>query len=148
MITKDDQSMLNLKNELQSVFELTDLGGPSKVVGIEITQMPDSISIMQKQYILHILQSEGMQDANPVSTPINTNVTFELNPEGVAGDRSNLFAILIGKLQYLATATRPDIAFAVNKLAVYTANLSLTHYMAAKRILRYLKGTMDLKLTY
>ena len=78
--------MLNLKNELQSVFELTEPGGPSKIVGIEIIQTPDSISIMQKQDILHILQSEGMQDANPVSTPIDTNVTFKPNPEGAAGD--------------------------------------------------------------
>ena len=54
----------------------------------------------------------------------------------------------MGKLQYLATVMRPDIAFAVNKLAAYTANPSLTHYMAAKHILRYPKGTMDLKLTY
>jgi hypothetical protein len=83
------------------------LGSPTKIVGIEITQNPNTISIAQKQYILSILQS---------------------NPEGAVGDRSNSFAMLIGKLQYLATATRPDIAFAVNRLAAYTANPSLTHY--------------------
>jgi hypothetical protein len=148
VITKDDQSMTNLKNELESVFELTDLGGPSKIVGIEITQTLDSITITQKQYILTILQSEGMQDANPVSTPLDTNIKLEPNPEGSVGNRSNSFTMLIGKLQYLATATRPDIAFAVNRLAAYTANPSLIHYTAAKRILRYLKGTINLGLTY
>ena len=56
--------------------------------------------------------------------------------------------MLIGKLQYLATVTRPDIAFAMNRLAAYTTNPSLTHYIAAKCILRYLKGTINLGLTY
>jgi hypothetical protein len=104
VITKDDQSMTNLKNKLESVFELTDLGGPSKIVGIKITQTLDSITITEKQYILTILQSEGMQDANPVSTPLDTNIKLEANPEGSVGDRSNSFAMLIGILQYLATA--------------------------------------------
>jgi Reverse transcriptase (RNA-dependent DNA polymerase) len=140
--------MTNLKNELESVFELTDLGGPSKIVGIEITQTLDSITIIQKQYILTILQSEGMQNANPVFTPLDTNIKLEPNPEGSVGNQSNLFTMLIRKLQYLVTATRPDIAFAVNRLAAYTANPSLIHYMAAKHILRYLKGTINLGLTY
>jgi Reverse transcriptase (RNA-dependent DNA polymerase) len=148
VITKDDQSMTNLKNELESVFELTNLGGPSKIVGIKITQTLDSITITQKQYILTILQSEGMQDTNPVSTPVDTNIKLEPNPEGSVGNWSNSFAMLIGKLQYLATATRPNIAFAVNQLAAYTANPSLIHYTAAKRILRYLKRTINLGLTY
>ena len=63
--------MFNLKEELESMFEITDLGDPAKIVGIEITRTPDSITIAQKQYILSILQQEGMQDANPVSTPLD-----------------------------------------------------------------------------
>jgi Reverse transcriptase (RNA-dependent DNA polymerase) len=110
--------MSNLKNELKSVFELTDLGGLSKIVGIEITQTLNLITITQKQYILSILQSEGMQDANPVSTPLDTNIKLEHNLDGSVSDQSNSFAMLIGKLQYLATVTRPDIAFTVNQLAV------------------------------
>ena len=140
--------MFNLKEELKSMFEITDLGEPTKIVGIKITVNPNSIVIAQKQYIISILQQEGMQDANPVSTPLDPNIKLEQNPDGTNGDRSNSFTMLIGKLQYLTTATRPDIAFAVNRLAAYTANPSLIHYTAAKRILRYLKGTINLRLTY
>ena len=78
--------MFDLKKELESAFELTDLGYPTKVVGIEITQTSNSITIGQKQYILSILQSEGMEDANPVSTPLDTNVKLEPNPEGSVGN--------------------------------------------------------------
>lgn len=74
-----------------------------------------------------------MQDANPVSTPLDPNVKLEPNPIEAHGDRSNAFAMLLGKLQYLATATRPDIAYAVNKLASYTANPSLMHYTINER---------------
>ena len=89
-----------------------------------------------------------MQDVNPVFTPLDTNIKLEPNSEGSVGDQSNLFATLIGKLQYLATAMRPDIAFAMNWLAAYTANPSLIHYTAVKQILRYLKGTINIGLTY
>jgi hypothetical protein len=49
---------------------------------------------------------------------------------------------------FLANSTRPDIAFTVNRLASYTANPSLQHFAAVKRILRYLAGTVDLGITY
>ena len=55
---------------------------------------------------------------------------------------------LLGELQYIANCTRPDIVYTVNKLATYTANLSLQHYGALKQILQYLAGTKTLGITY
>jgi hypothetical protein len=148
LFTTTERSMFNLKAELRSLFEITDMGEPAKIVGIEINRTNETLTISQKQYILAILKSEGMQDANPVSTPLDPNIKLEVNPVEMEGNRSNAYAMLLGKLQYLATATRPDIAYAVNRLASYTANPSLIHYTAAKRILRYLKGTKNFVLTY
>jgi transposase InsO family protein len=148
IFTTSDECMTKLKQDLNSVFELTDLGEPNKIVGIEITQTPDSITISQKQYIESILRREGMENCNPVSTPLDPNIKLEPNPEGSTGDRSNSYASLIGSLQYLATATRPDIACAVNRLGAYTANPSMAHYTAAKRLLRYVAGTKDYGITY
>jgi hypothetical protein len=79
---------------------------------------------------------------------MDPNVTLESNPDGDEGDRSNSYARLLGELQFLANATRPDIAFAVNRLASYTANPSLEHVGALKRILRYLSGTKSYGITY
>jgi hypothetical protein len=50
--------------------------------------------------------------------------------------------------QYVANATRPDISFAVNRLATYTANPSTEHYSMIKQILRYLAGTRNYGITY
>jgi len=58
-----------------------------------------------------------MENANPVSTPLDPNVKLESNPDAAEPIRSNTYASLIGSLQYLVTATRPDIAYAVNRLA-------------------------------
>ena len=78
---------------------------------------------------------------NAVSTPLDPNMQLVPNPEGNIGNRSNSFARLLGELQYIANATRPDILYMVNWLALYTANPSLQHTTALKRILHYLAGT-------
>jgi hypothetical protein len=80
--------------------------------------------------------------------PLDPNVKFEPNPDGNEGDRSNAYARVLGELQFLANATRPDISYAVSRLASYTANPSLTHTGALKRILRYLAGTKSHGITY
>jgi hypothetical protein len=58
------------------------------------------------------------------------------------------YANLIGSLMYLAIATRPDIAYSVNKLAQFTVTPRPKHWTAVKRIFRYLKGTKNFELTY
>jgi hypothetical protein len=54
----------------------------------------------------------------------------------------------LGALLYLAIATRPDIMYAVSKLAQYSSCPGPEHWKAVKHLFRYLKGTMDLQLTY
>jgi len=136
------------KADVESKWEITDLGIPSKIVGIELRISPDSIFISSSKYIDSILLREDLGRTNSVSTPLNPNITLVPNPEGSDGDRSNLFASLLGELQYIANATCPDIAYAVNRLAAYTANPSLQYHTALKRILRYLSGTRTHGITY
>jgi hypothetical protein len=129
--------------ELSNEWELTNLGEPSKIVRIEITKNPTTISISQKKYIENILTREGMDHANPVGTLLNPNKKLQLNPDGNKGSKSNSFARLLGELQSIANMTQPDIAYSVNQLASYTANPGTEHQSALKRLLRYLAGTRD-----
>ena len=62
-------------------------------------------------------------------------------------NHSNSYAKLLGCLQFISNSTWPDISYAVNKLAAYTANLGLQHHGAIKRILRYLAGMKTLGIT-
>ena len=53
---------------------------------------------------------------------------------------------LIGSLQYAAITTRPDISMAVSNLSRFLSEPNSKHWEAGKRVLRYLKGTIDLGL--
>lgn len=54
----------------------------------------------------------------------------------------------IGCLMYAAQITRPDISFAVSMLSRFNTNYGKAHWSAVKRVFRYLKSTLDMKLTY
>ena len=136
-----DRAMCCLTEDLKSTFNVTDLGKPSKIVGTEIMHRKDSITISQPLYIDSILQKYGMENVNPVSMPLDPNVKLEPNAEQREANHSNDYASLIGSLHYLTITTYPDIAYAINQLAAYTVNPSFNHYNAAKRVLRYIKGT-------
>ena len=148
LIALSDGVMIVQRDDLRSIFDVTDLGEPSKIVGIEISQTSTSLTISQPLYVDSILKRFKMIDANPVSTLLDPNIKLKLNDDGREPNRSNDYASLLGSLQYLAIATRPDIAYAVNRLAAYTANPSFEHYGAAKRLLRYVKGTRNFGITY
>ena len=52
----------------------------------------------------------------------------------------------MGSLLWLSNVTRPDISYAVSQVSKYKSNPGMEHWKAFKRILRYLKGTMDRKI--
>ena len=106
------------------------------------------ITISQRQYIESILRKEGLEQSNPVAMPLDLNAPLEPNPEGNEGNCSNSFVRLLGELQFIANATRPNIAYAVNRLVSCTANLSLQHVGALKHILQYLLGTRTHGIVY
>ena len=62
------------KNEMEKIFEITDLGVMKYFLGMEVLQSSDGIFICQQKYILDILNRFKMQDCKPVSTRISTCV--------------------------------------------------------------------------
>ena len=60
---------------------------------------------------------------------------------------STLFKSLVGSLRYL-TITRPDIVYGVGLVSRYMETPKESHWLAAKRILRYIKSTLNLVLFY
>jgi hypothetical protein len=72
LFTSSDKVMTKLKEDLKSSFDVTDLGEPFRIVGIEIGQRADSLMISQPLYVDSILRKYRMENANPVSTPSQT----------------------------------------------------------------------------
>ena len=141
--------------DLQKHYKLYDLRPSSYLLGIEITRdRPNrSLSLSQRQYIINMLERFGFSDCNPVSTPMEPGL--RLSPEQGAetpeehAEMSDLPDInAVGALMYLATCTCPDVAYTVSQLARFNSNPGRAHWLAVKHLFRYLKGTLDLKLTY
>ena len=123
---------------------------------MKLEQRDHLITISQTHYINSLLEKFGLENVNPLSTPLNPNVDLDRNKnsEGIdnKGEQdprgSFNYATLIGSLMHLALGTRPDISYAVNRLAQFTQNPKPTHWTTVKRIFRYLKGTRNHALTY
>ena len=86
-----------------------------------------------------------MQDAKPVATPMATTPKHTI--AGPKHSDQTEYRTLVGRLQYLSF-TRPDIAYAVNKLSQFMHFPTTDHWQAAKRVLRYLAGTSTYGLFY
>ena len=148
LFASSDTMMGHMKISIESEWQATDLGEPSKIIGIEVTIMPEYLRISQGKYIDNLLRKENMAEANPVGMPLDPNIKIGLNLIHNEPNRSNSYTKLLGELQYLVNTTWPDISYAINKLGSYTANPSLEHYGSLKCILRYLAGTRDYGITY
>ncbi|KAF5445100.1 hypothetical protein F2P56_034178 [Juglans regia] len=82
-----------------------------------------------------------MHEAKPISTPMATTTNLSAFDSEDFSDPT-LFRSTIGALQYLSV-TRPDIAFTVNKLSQFMHKPKLAHWQSVKRLLRYLKQTIN-----
>nr|GEV87869.1 hypothetical protein [Tanacetum cinerariifolium] len=92
-----------------------------------------------------VLKKFNYFDCTLVSTPIDTRE--KLMPNNGQAISQLEYSRVIGCLMYAMTCTRPDIAFAVGKLSKYTSNPGTQHWQAFQRVLKYLKKTMDYRLT-
>lgn len=94
-----------------------------------------------------------MDNCNPISTAIDSNqrLSKTMGPT-TEKERQDMMAIpyqqAVGSLLFASQVSRPDINFAVNNVSRFCSNPGHAHWSAVKRILRYLKGTMSLKLVY
>ncbi|GKE33900.1 zinc finger, CCHC-type containing protein [Tanacetum coccineum] len=111
------------------------------------TGCPDKgIFVIKSHYIEKVLKKFNYFDCTPVSTPIDTSE--KLMPNNGQAVSQVKYSKVIGCLIYAMTYTRPDITFVVGKLSRYTINPGTQHWQAIQRVLKYLKKTMDYRLTY
>ena len=82
-----------------------------------------------------------MIEARPISTPMPTSPTLSFQSNTTLSDPS-AFLTIVGSLQYL-TLTRPNVAYAVNKLSQFMHHQTSDHWISVMRILHYLCGTID-----
>ena len=145
--TGNDRSLFDdFKQSMMSEFDMSDLGMMHYFLGIEVVQSSAGIFISQKKYVQEILDRFQMKNCNLVGTPTELGLKLMKDPEGKKIENT-FYKQIVGSLMYL-TATRPDIMHAVSLISRYMECPKELHLLAAKRIFRYLQGTIDFGLFY
>ena len=142
------------KADLGAQFKLKDLGPLEWALGIRFVRDREkrTISLNQEAYVHDIVKTFRMEEAQTCSTPQQpgvylTNDMCATSEKDKQSMENVPYRQLVGKLMYLVNS-RPDIAPAVRELCRFLANPGPQHWTAAKRVVRYIKGTAETKLTY
>ncbi|GKV25827.1 hypothetical protein SLEP1_g35210 [Rubroshorea leprosula] len=140
IITSSDSTAIHsLVRVMGDRFSIKDLGHLNFFLGVEAIPTSGGLFLSQHRYISDLLHRFHMQDAKPVSTPLASTCTLHLHSGNPLPDGSE-YLQLLGSLQYLAMM-RPELSFAVNWLSQFMHQPTIVHWQAAKRVLRYLRGT-------
>lgn len=139
-------AILEIKQEMASKFEMSDLRKLTYYLGIEVVQHEGGIVLKQDRYARRILEETGMDLCNLTHVPMEINAKFSIAPDEEKIDEKE-YRRTIGCLRYLIH-TRPDLSFSVGVLSRYMQEPKASHSAALKQILRYLRGTCTLGLHY
>jgi hypothetical protein len=166
---KDAAELTDIKNAIKDKYEVSDGGECTFLLGMRIqrNRQDGSLTLDQQSYVERLLEKCEMTNAVPVSTPEQSGV--KLTSEGsvlahsdekVTGDTrfsdtgeldqemKEKYGSWVGALLYAAVWTRPDISHAVGVLTRFISKPRQAHWKACVRVLRYLKGTPYLPLTF
>lgn len=141
ILTVSDEKLIGqFTNTLAVKFSIKDLGTLSYFLGVEVIPSKHGLLLSQHKYIHDLLEKSNMVNANDVTTPMSPSYVPSIH-DGISLTDAMECRSIVGGLQYLSL-TRPDIAFAVNKLSQFMHCPTTPHWAAVKRPLRYLHGTI------
>jgi hypothetical protein len=137
-----DHAIAAFVKDLNDDFAIKDLGELHYFLEIEVRKIQDSLLLTQEKYAMDILEKVGMRQCK--STPTLSLVSSDpLDSEDSTKYNHNI----VGALQYL-TLTRPDLSFSVNKVYQFLHAPTTVHWIVVKRILRYVRDTVGLGITF
>jgi hypothetical protein len=142
LITGNNEAHINeFKLALNKEFEMTDLGHMSYFLGIEFLKTDKGILMHQSRYASEILKKFEMDQCNSALSPAEPRQQLSSCTEEKDVD-STYYRKIIGSLRYLCN-TRPDLAYSVGIVSRFMEKPKSSHLMAVKRILGYVRGTID-----
>ena len=130
---------------LKCHFVTKDIGRPKYFLGIEVAHQKHSI-LSQRKYALDLLEEISFLGCKPANIPIKANIDLWFDDSHTLDDLEK-YRRLIVKLIYLMF-TRPDITFVVVVLSRFMHQLRETHWLAAMRVLPYIKSCLGKGLMY
>ncbi|WVZ17444.1 hypothetical protein V8G54_010426 [Vigna mungo] len=135
------EEIVSFKTILKAEFDMTDLGRLSYFLGLEFTYTAAGVFMHQKKFIQDLLDKFRMTQCNAARNPLDVNAKLtQIEEEESVGE--TWYKQIIGSLRFLCNS-RPDLAYGVGLLSRFMSKPKKSHLIAAKRILRYVRGTSD-----
>nr|KYP46730.1 hypothetical protein KK1_031634 [Cajanus cajan] len=131
---------------MQDEFEMSMMGELKFFLGLQIVQSDEGIKIHQTKYTKELLKKYKMDDAKSMKTLMHPSKTLGLDEDSLDVDITMYWG-MVGLLLYL-TASRTEIMFSVCVCARFQVRPKEVYLQAVKRILRYLKGTTNLGISF
>lgn len=147
IVTGNVKKLNDVKAYLMKTFSMVDMKEINMFLGIRVRRDKDKLTLDQSNYIDKVLKKFNMEECNSrARTPLTDNLNIEELESDLKFDAP--CRNLLGCLNYLSCCTRPDITFATNFLARYVIKNNKQVWEYLKSVLKYLKQTKELKLTY
>jgi hypothetical protein len=146
IIGDSNANIFNLNKHLKQKFEMKDLGKLRYFLGIEVIQSPKGIWLLQRQYALNKLSEYGMTGCKPISIPLEQKVKLSAY-EGDLVEGTTMYRRIVGNLIYMIV-TRPDLNYAVGVVSQFMQTPQKPHLDVVRRILRYIKHTLQCGIFY
>ena len=146
LIYVDDLVLTGNDDDLCAKFKvylhthIKDLGPLKYFLGIEVARSKTGLFLCQRKYALEIVEECGLLGAKPTDFPMETNHKLGLASGRFLADPTQ-YRRMVGRLIYL-TLTRPELSYSVHILSQFMQAPRTDHMEAAKRVLRYIKGTL------
>lgn len=151
----DKAQVQKLKTELGSEFDMKDLGDAKKILGMEITRDREKreLSVSQEGYLWKVLGNFNMDQSKSVATPLGAHFKLHSPTEQEYKDKEGRmkdvpYQSAVGSIMYSMVGTRPDLAHAVGVISRFMSRPLKEHWLAVKWVMRYIKGTVDTKLSF
>ncbi|KAL0453679.1 UNVERIFIED_CONTAM: Retrovirus-related Pol polyprotein from transposon RE1 [Sesamum latifolium] len=147
IITGNDEAEIStLKNNLSVRFEMKNLGEVGCFLGLEVERSDAGYFISQRSYAKDLLWRFSMGESKEKATPMEPHLKL-MKDSGKMLKDAKQFRQLVGSLIYL-TITKPEISYSVGVVSQFMQYPRTTHLDATRRILRYIKGSLDYGLLY
>ncbi|KAG0153774.1 hypothetical protein PDIDSM_2429 [Penicillium digitatum] len=148
VLSPSEDAIQQFKSAISKHFDTSDKGKLQRYLAINVHYANGIIHLSQADYVEKILVRFGLENCKPVVTPMDEKQAL-IPFEGTATKgQIHEYQTKIGTLIWLMVSTRPDISFAVIKLAKHAKNPSDVHFQALKRVFRYLTGTKLLTISF
>jgi hypothetical protein len=155
ILSDTKEGLVEVKEELRKSYGIKDGGPLNWMLGIKFERNREKklIRLSQRAYSERILERFNMTGCNPAKTPLPPGLKLSRdNRPTTQAEREEMknvpYREAVGSVMYLATGTRPDLAFAMQHLSKAMSDPGLAHWNAMKHVFRYISGTLDYGITY